>query len=163
MGPAQSIGGRVRRVRRPPYTLDRSRIGRFRSSMTIFRRVEGDRSWERYKRWFVERIPEVLAEERPGYILSEYALAAGRGRADLPAGAGAGGADPRPAVQAQGAGQGYRDDHSLHEGDSTHPDLRACRAVALNPAPPPIGAVGRRPPSSPPLTLGRPGGSRPPP
>ena len=66
---------RVRKSSRPPYVLDLSRIRRFRSSMTVFRRVEWDSSWEGYRRWFAAEIPRILEERREGYSLLEYALA----------------------------------------------------------------------------------------
>ncbi len=66
---------RVMKANQPPYVLDLSRIRRFRSSMTVFRRVEWDRSWDGYRRWFAAEIPRILEEEREGYSLPEYALA----------------------------------------------------------------------------------------
>ena len=40
---------KIRRVEKPPYTVDKSRLKRFNSKDTVFERVEWDSSWEGYK------------------------------------------------------------------------------------------------------------------
>lgn len=66
---------KLRRVEKPPYTVDRSRLRRFDRKNTIFSRVSRDTSWEGYMRRISERVPNVISEGKRGYSRIDFALA----------------------------------------------------------------------------------------
>ena len=66
---------KIRRVEKPPYTVDKSRLKRFNSKNTVFERVEWDSSWEGYKRMYNENMLSLLAEGKLGYSRIDFALA----------------------------------------------------------------------------------------
>ena len=66
---------KIRRVEKPPYTVDKSRLKRFNSKNTVFERVEWDSSWEGYRRMYNENMPSLLAEGKLGYSRIDFALA----------------------------------------------------------------------------------------
>jgi len=65
----------VRRVDKPSYVIDKSRLRRFDSKNTVFRRVEWDPSWKGYRRMYDEKVPALLGEGKPGYSKIDFALA----------------------------------------------------------------------------------------
>lgn len=65
----------VRRVEKPPYSIDQSRLGRFNNRNIIFERVTWDPSWEGYMRMYDEKVPNTIAEGKPGYSRVDFASA----------------------------------------------------------------------------------------
>ncbi|MHA1712330.1 MAG: reductive dehalogenase [Candidatus Freyarchaeota archaeon] len=66
---------RVKRVKKPPYVIDKSTLQRFDSKNTIFERVARDPSWEGYMRMYDEKVLNIIAEGKPGYSRVDFALA----------------------------------------------------------------------------------------
>ncbi|MDH5779405.1 MAG: hypothetical protein OEZ29_02275, partial [Candidatus Bathyarchaeota archaeon] len=54
---------RVKRVEKPPYVVDQSKLHRFNSRNIIFDRVMWDSSWEGYMRMYDEKVLDIIAEE----------------------------------------------------------------------------------------------------
>jgi len=65
---------RVRRVKEPPYVVDRSRLGKFSAKNLVFERVVSDPSWKGYKRMIDEKVPNILKTGKPGYSRLDFAL-----------------------------------------------------------------------------------------
>jgi epoxyqueuosine reductase len=65
----------IRRVERPPYAVNRSKLRRFSSKNIIFQRVTSDPSWKGYLRMYNENVPSIIEEGRPGYSRVDFALA----------------------------------------------------------------------------------------
>jgi len=66
---------KVRRLERPPYIVDHSKLRRFHSKDTIFRRVMWDPSWRGYKRRYDEKVPGIIKKGRLGRSRIDFALA----------------------------------------------------------------------------------------
>ena len=65
----------VRRVDKPPYTIDASELCRFSSQKIVFERVMSDQSWESYMRMYDEKVPNIIEEGKAGYSRVDFALA----------------------------------------------------------------------------------------
>ncbi|RJS88614.1 reductive dehalogenase [Candidatus Bathyarchaeota archaeon] len=65
---------KVRRVEKPPYVVDESRLRRFNSRNIVFERVMWDPSWEGYRRMYDEKVLDIIAEGKPGYSRLDFAL-----------------------------------------------------------------------------------------
>jgi len=65
----------VRRVEKPPYAVNRSKLRRFGSKNVIFQRVTSDPSWKGYKRMYDENVPSIIKGGKPGYSRVDFALA----------------------------------------------------------------------------------------
>ena len=72
-GKAPSIA--VRRVEKPPYAINRSKLKRFSCKNIIFERVASDPSWRGYMRMYDEIVPNIIKEGRQGYSRVDFALA----------------------------------------------------------------------------------------
>ncbi len=66
---------KVKRVEKPPYVIDRSRLRRFDGKNIVFERVMWDSSWEGYKRMYDENVLNIVAEGKLGYSRVDFALA----------------------------------------------------------------------------------------
>jgi len=66
---------KIRRLKTPPYIIDRSKLGRFHERDTIFTRVIQDHSWMGYKRRFNEKVSEIIKKARPGRSRIDFAFA----------------------------------------------------------------------------------------
>jgi len=66
---------RVKRVEKPPYVIDHSKLRRFDSKNIIFDRVMWDSSWEGCMRMYDEKVLSIVAEGKPGYSRVDFALA----------------------------------------------------------------------------------------
>jgi len=66
---------RVKRVEKPPYVIDHSKLRRFDSKNIIFDRVMWDSSWEGCMRMYDEKVLNMVAEGKPGYSRVDFALA----------------------------------------------------------------------------------------
>ncbi len=65
---------RVKRVEKPPYVIDQSKLHRFNSRNIIFDRVMWDSSWKGYMRMYDEKVLDIVAEGKPGYSRVDFAL-----------------------------------------------------------------------------------------
>jgi len=65
----------MRRVEKPPYVIDRSKLRRFQSKNTIWERVMWDTSWKGSLRMYDEKVPNIVKEGKPGYSRVDFALA----------------------------------------------------------------------------------------
>lgn len=65
---------KIKRVEKPPYVVDKSRLCRFDGRNIVFSRVGWDSSWEGYKRMFNEKVPKLIEEGREGYTRVDFAL-----------------------------------------------------------------------------------------
>ncbi len=75
MNPSKTPKIKAKKVEKPPYIIDRSRLHRFDSRNIIFRRVMWDSSWKGYKRMYDEKVLSIIAEGKPGYSRVDFALA----------------------------------------------------------------------------------------
>ena len=66
---------RVRRVDKPPYTIDPEKVSRYDQRNLIFNRVVNDPGWPGYMRSEEEVGLRNIAKGRPGYTRIDYALA----------------------------------------------------------------------------------------
>jgi epoxyqueuosine reductase len=66
---------KVKRVEKPPYVIDTSKLRRFDSKNTVFDRVMWDSSWEGYMRMYDEKVFDIIAEGKSGYSRVDFALA----------------------------------------------------------------------------------------
>jgi len=66
---------KVRRLEKPPYIVDRSKLQRFHRKDTIFARVMWAPSWKGYKRRYDEKVPEIIKKGIPGCSRIDFALA----------------------------------------------------------------------------------------
>ena len=66
---------KVKRVEKPPYLIDRSKLRRFNTKNIIFDRVMWDSSWEGHKRMYDEKVLEIISEGKSGYSRVDFALA----------------------------------------------------------------------------------------
>jgi len=66
---------KVKRVEKPPYVIDASKLRRFNSKNIIFDRVMWDSSWEGYMRMYDEKVFDIIAQRKPGYSRVDFALA----------------------------------------------------------------------------------------
>ncbi len=66
---------RVRRIEKPPYVIDEKKIRRFSYRNIVFERVMWDSSWEGYRRFYNEKVLEIVREKKPGYMQIDFALA----------------------------------------------------------------------------------------
>jgi len=66
---------KVKRVEKPPYAIDQSKLRRFNSKNIIFERVMWDSSWEGYMRMYDEKVLNIIAEGKSGYSRVDFALA----------------------------------------------------------------------------------------
>ena len=66
---------KVRKLKRPPYVVDHSKLRRFHKKDIIFERVMWDSSWRGYKRRYDEKVPEIIGEGRLGRSRIDFALA----------------------------------------------------------------------------------------
>jgi ferredoxin len=67
-------GVRVRRVKKPPYTVDEARLERYDQRRLIFNRVSMDATWGGYMRSEEDSGLRNIAEGKPGYTRLDYAL-----------------------------------------------------------------------------------------
>jgi len=65
----------VRKVKEPPYVVDRSKLRRFESKNIVFERVTWDSSWKGHMRMYDERVLSIVREGKPGYSRVDFALA----------------------------------------------------------------------------------------
>jgi epoxyqueuosine reductase len=65
----------IKKLRRPPYVLDDSKLRRFSSKNTIFDRVTSDPSWNGYMRMYDEILPNLIEQNKNGYSRVDFALA----------------------------------------------------------------------------------------
>lgn len=65
----------VRRIEKPSYKLDRSKLIRFNRNDTVFKRVKSDQSWAGYEHMYDEKVPAILKLRKPGYSRIDFALA----------------------------------------------------------------------------------------
>ena len=65
----------VRRVEKPPYVINRTKLRRFDSKHIIFERVMWDSSWKGYKQMYDENVLNIIANRKPGYSRVDFALA----------------------------------------------------------------------------------------
>jgi len=66
---------RIRRVERPPYAVDESRLRRYDQRSLIFRRIWDDPGWAGYGVTEEKQGLRNIAEGKPGYTRVDYALA----------------------------------------------------------------------------------------
>ena len=66
---------KTKKVEKPPYVIDRSKLRRFDSRNIIFERVMCDPSWEGYMRMYDEKVLDIIAARKPGYSRVDLALA----------------------------------------------------------------------------------------
>ena len=66
---------KVRRLKKSPYIVDRSKLQQFSRKNTIFARVMQDPSWRGYKRRYDEKVPEIIKKGNLGYSRIDFALA----------------------------------------------------------------------------------------
>lgn len=66
---------RRRRIDRPPYVVDRSKLRRFHSRYVIFNRVAWDSSWQGYRRMYDEKVFDIISSGKTGYSRVDFALA----------------------------------------------------------------------------------------
>jgi epoxyqueuosine reductase len=66
---------RPRKVEKPPYVVDRSRLRRFNSKDTIFERVISDRSWNGFMQMYDKEVPRIVQQRKDGYSRVDFALA----------------------------------------------------------------------------------------
>jgi len=66
---------KVKRLEKPPYVIDKSKLLRFDSKNIIFDRVMLDSSWEGYMRMYDEKVYNIIAEGKSGYSRVDFALA----------------------------------------------------------------------------------------
>ena len=66
---------KVKKVEKPPYIIDKSKLHRFHSRNTVFERVMWDPSWKGYNRMYDENVPNIVIDGKPGYSRVDFALA----------------------------------------------------------------------------------------
>jgi len=66
---------KVKRLKKPPYVVDHSKLQRFHKKNTIFARVMWDSSWKGYERRYDEKVLEIIKEEKLGRSRIDFALA----------------------------------------------------------------------------------------
>ncbi|MCD6431374.1 hypothetical protein J7L33_01540 [Candidatus Bathyarchaeota archaeon] len=66
---------KVKKVEKPPYIIDKSKLHRFHSRNTVFERVMWDPSWKGYNRMYDENVPNMVIDGKPGYSRVDFALA----------------------------------------------------------------------------------------
>jgi ferredoxin len=66
---------KVRKVEKPPYTIDKSKLKRFSRKNVIFSRVMWDSSWKGYHQMYNEKMINLINEGRSGYSRVDFALA----------------------------------------------------------------------------------------
>ena len=64
----------IRKVEKPPYTLDENQLQRYNLDYLIFNRVHSDSHWPGHQRMIDERVPEFLRHPKPGYTHVDFAL-----------------------------------------------------------------------------------------
>ena len=65
---------KIKKVEKPPYMTDPSKLGRFSVKNIIFERVTSDPSWKGYMQMYDEKVPSIVEEGRPGYSRVDFAL-----------------------------------------------------------------------------------------
>jgi len=65
----------VRRIEKPPYVVDESKLGLYDQRDLIFNRIYNDPDWAGYMRTEEEQGLRNIAEAKPGYTRVDYALA----------------------------------------------------------------------------------------
>lgn len=68
-------GIKVRRLEKPPYVVDCSKLRRFRRKDTVLQRVRWDSSWRGYMRRYSEKVQEIIRKGTPGRSRVDFALA----------------------------------------------------------------------------------------
>jgi len=66
---------KVRRLKKPPYIVDCSKLQRFHRKDIIFRRTMQDPNWNGYQRRPNEKVPEIIKKGRLGRSRIDFALA----------------------------------------------------------------------------------------
>jgi ferredoxin len=66
---------KVKKVEKPPYVIDKSKLRRFDSKNTVFDRVMWDSSWKGYKLMYDEKVFNIISEGKSGYSRVDFALA----------------------------------------------------------------------------------------
>jgi len=66
---------KIKRVKAPPYVVDRTKLRRFDEKNIIFKRVTWDSSWEGYMRMYDEKVPDLVKGRKKGYTRVDFALA----------------------------------------------------------------------------------------
>ena len=66
---------KVKRIKKPPYVIDKSKIRRFSSKNIIFERVIWDQSWKGYMRMYDEKVLNMIKEGKRGYSRIDFAFA----------------------------------------------------------------------------------------
>ena len=66
---------KAKRVEKPPYVIDKSKLHRFDNKNIIFDRVMWDSSWEGYMQMYDEKVLRIIPEAKSGYSRVDFALA----------------------------------------------------------------------------------------
>jgi len=66
---------KAKRIEKPPYVIDQSKLRRFDSKNTVLDRVMWDSSWEGYMQMYDEKVFSIIAEGKSGYSRVDFALA----------------------------------------------------------------------------------------
>jgi len=66
---------KVKKVEKPLYVIDRSKLRRFSNKNIIFERVMWDSSWKDFMRMYNEKVLDIIKEGKPGYSRVDFALA----------------------------------------------------------------------------------------
>jgi len=65
---------KVRKIEKPPYVVNQSKLQRFDRKNIIFERVMWDSSWKGYMRMYDEKVRDIIAEGKSGYSRVDFAL-----------------------------------------------------------------------------------------
>jgi len=66
---------RAKRIEKPPYVIDQSKLRRFDSKNIVFGRVMWDSSWEGYMQMYDEKVLRIVSEGKSGHSRVDFALA----------------------------------------------------------------------------------------
>ncbi len=65
----------VKRVEKPPYLINRSKLKRFSNKNIIFERIVGDPSWQGYMQMYDKKVLNIVEQGKNGYSRVDFALA----------------------------------------------------------------------------------------
>jgi epoxyqueuosine reductase len=66
---------KIKKLKRPAYILNSSKLRRFSNKKTVFNRVTNDPSWKGYMRMYDENVPHIIKQGKIGYSRVDFALA----------------------------------------------------------------------------------------
>ena len=66
---------KIRKVEKPPYVVDNSRLKNFSIKNIIFERIVWDASWKGYMLMYDENVPNIIKKGKAGYSRVDFALA----------------------------------------------------------------------------------------